>query len=682
MKIAFPLTSLQGSIDMDMAPSLKDYGAKGDGVTNDTAAVEKALLENTYVRATTGSYLVDRISIVGASKYIIGEGLVTFVQNHPMGIFDFKGGWDEIDSITGFTNTLANLVEPTEPPANSYVTQLTTTNNHIFLKNDVIKIVSNDTTVGMNSTGQNNDYRQGEYVTVGVDSGTNIVTLNQVLCNTYVNNSRLARLKPYRFVLKNLEFTIAPTLALQMNGVYSAVITARAAMNCLFEDLRFSNQYGRGIANYAYNSMFVNNTFRNLKNRPSKSNYGYGIEDGGHGTKVLNIDGSNVRHVYSANSNTVAADSNDFEYFGGTRNVTVTNGTGEGCQSAAFDTHEGADTIIFNNLIVKGNYQGANSGGNAYTARGKNIIFNNSIAIRCKTGFNINVTDGCTLNNCQALQTSGLALSINGMPTTGGIMEQKNIKIHGGIFEGGFNTGGALSQVVTVGASGYTVDAEFKDSTFIIHGSTSGSRFIDTYGAYLKIKGCTFDFSNFSGINALTGIILRDNISNYKLKDIEVTGKSSSATQLTFINGISAGLTSKIELVDMLYKHDTLSPLIVGSNITKESWRARYVFEVGNAKKTSAYILKTAVNDLDIGISNSADSTISVRLIGNNGPVTIANLPVGYQAGQLLNITNQSNGPITCALPNFTIPTPVSGVSKGVMLYFDETYWRVIFASN
>lgn len=60
--------------DANVANVQKDYGAKGDGVTDDTAAIQKAMAENRFVYIPNGTYLVSDTLEWGDDRRVILQG--------------------------------------------------------------------------------------------------------------------------------------------------------------------------------------------------------------------------------------------------------------------------------------------------------------------------------------------------------------------------------------------------------------------------------------------------------------------------------------------------------------------------------------------------------------------------------------------------------------------------------
>lgn len=61
--------------------NVKDFGATGDGVTNDTSAIQAALTASKYVRIPAGRYIVNATLIMQQSGKLIGDGSdITIIQ--------------------------------------------------------------------------------------------------------------------------------------------------------------------------------------------------------------------------------------------------------------------------------------------------------------------------------------------------------------------------------------------------------------------------------------------------------------------------------------------------------------------------------------------------------------------------------------------------------------------------
>lgn len=85
--------------------SVKDFGAVGDGVTNDTAAFAAALAASKYVRIPAGSYIITS-TLYFSNHQIIGESdtfpngvLITMTGNAP--VFEYNGAYEYGTKISG-----------------------------------------------------------------------------------------------------------------------------------------------------------------------------------------------------------------------------------------------------------------------------------------------------------------------------------------------------------------------------------------------------------------------------------------------------------------------------------------------------------------------------------------------------------------------------------------------------
>lgn len=68
--------------------SVKDYGAKGDGVTDDTKAINDAIANNSYIVFPPGKYLITAPIFIGFKKEVRGFGdHSTIITNTSIDIF-------------------------------------------------------------------------------------------------------------------------------------------------------------------------------------------------------------------------------------------------------------------------------------------------------------------------------------------------------------------------------------------------------------------------------------------------------------------------------------------------------------------------------------------------------------------------------------------------------------------
>jgi len=73
-------------------PSVKDYGAKGDGVTDDTVAIQTAVTANRNIYFPPGSYKITTTITVPAGTNVFGCGVSSAIQAYGCNGFTITGG--------------------------------------------------------------------------------------------------------------------------------------------------------------------------------------------------------------------------------------------------------------------------------------------------------------------------------------------------------------------------------------------------------------------------------------------------------------------------------------------------------------------------------------------------------------------------------------------------------------
>jgi hypothetical protein len=665
-------TPAGGGGSSPFASTVADYGADPSGVASSTTAFQNAINAGDVIMPA-GTYKVGQVTFAGASRRIVALGPVTIIQTNATGVFDLRGGWDALGTVSSYTTVDANLVTPGESAPSSTdvrTTQLTMSSAVTVAVADVLKVVADDQIPLTDDV----TARVGEYVLAGkASSASTTVTLAQILVETYTTSKRLARLWDVRFRIEG-PITFDTDSAIRNTSGWAAVLKLRAAQNCYVGGgVEFRNSLGRAIQNSSYATLVEGVKFRNLANRPSLAQYGYGVADAGSNLRMTGCYAENIRHMYTTAGESASAGGSFYEDFGGGFYAHVADCSGRNCQSQPFDTHADAYGALFENCSAQGNFSGATSGGYGLSLRGRN---NTAIGCRVSDSWRgINVTGEDTLiQNCVVRNCHYTALEMAGDNSGSGTYTPiKKLRVVGGEY----STSNQSMQTVLLGAaSGFAINVEMENVRFTkFDAAGNGPRQIELRdNVTLVFKDLTFDYGRYTSAHAVFGILVNGTSNSITGDGIRFLAESAPITGATVI-GYNAGATgasaTPVYASDIEYRHSSVDPTLVDLGFTTkaQSWR---IFRGSNRDKSCDTSL-VAANSAVLPIGDVLDPVVNVLLTGTGGATAPAAIPTTANVpGQVLNVYNNSNGTVTIS------GRPAIATGAAARYAFMKGTWRTL----
>jgi hypothetical protein len=310
---------------LEQTVSFKDFGAVGDGIADDTAAIQAAITALSAGGTVDGQGLTYRVD-----STITGVASNTVIQNST---FDFSqqtdiGGIDRGFNITGSIATGVALT------ANTAVLSSTVTvgNTGTFAVDDLVFLSSNSVWDALQSV------VYGQYGRVkSINSGTQLSLYEPVqLAFNIANNAVIAKVTPVKnVVFSNCRFIGANNLTQAQNALY-----IQYGENCRVESCRF--EY------FDYTALGFFRCYKSIADKVSVfaarnagNAYGVAIWGGCYACSVVNGFGEDTRHYVTVGDND------------GINMHTLV----DGCQvmsskDAGLDTHAAAMFTTFSNNMI------------------------------------------------------------------------------------------------------------------------------------------------------------------------------------------------------------------------------------------------------------------------------------------------------------------------------------------
>mgnify|MGYP001280348419 CR=1 FL=1 len=370
--------------------SVKDFGAVGDGVADDTTAIQDAISSGAkHLTFLPGTYKLNGTINITSELSVSAKG-AKFVQTSNSTMFNFNvtSSANVYSLSSSYTIGSDSLVLGSAPST--------------LKAGDAIKITSKAVDRCQRDNGSTSSlYRVGEWAIVKSVSGSTItltmplkevkgVSPTSVSGEESIVNSYDTTYEPKVIVLPRTSMSwVGGELAFEEGHDSTPwskpVFKCSGYTNPKFSEIVITRGYQHGIGlTGTVHAIIKDCSISNLTNNTSQSQYGYGVATAG--TFKTLVDGctfANTRHGFTTTSRSYEWDSNTTtsEYLGGGRDQSgmVVNCYGDGGYggSAPFDTHMCAQDTTFNNCVV----DGAESG---FHIRGRNVTVSN-----CKT-FNVN----------------------------------------------------------------------------------------------------------------------------------------------------------------------------------------------------------------------------------------------------------------------------------------------------
>ena len=378
--------------------SVKDFGAVGDGVTDDTAAIQAAfasLSDKGSIVINPGIYkLTDSISVSSKEIHVDARG-AKFIVTANIEPFTFSNSED-----AELVNIASNYIKGSTAISVSALSAS-------YPRGYPVKVISNAVDPANRNIGAESSlYRVGEWAFL--DTGSTTTTLNLVsplrfttgvdptstagdeaYIDSYTTSAGARLLVPVRRSMSWIGGTFEFEDGHDGDGWSKPVILITGYVNPIISDFVVLRGYQNGISlKGCVGAKISNCSITALTSNPASSQFGYGISEGGtFGTKINNCTFYHTRHGYTTTASRYATNSTNKASLissGRTQSSVLSNCVGVGTASgvATFDTHHDAESVIFSGCIAEGGNVG-------FALRGRDLQVSDCKIVNVNQGISV-----------------------------------------------------------------------------------------------------------------------------------------------------------------------------------------------------------------------------------------------------------------------------------------------------
>lgn len=390
----------------DIAINVKDFGAKGDGITDDTPFIKKSIdyaISNNIlnIKFPLGRYYIRELNITSSINFIFENSTLIRPLDTYSFLFDYHSDVKYNISQIGVS----------EDGVKQKISINDTSN---FKRGDIIKIYSDDLIPNVRYNSKNGEFK------VVYDVKDGYLLLSGLLRNSYTTNPGIVKLSDKTVNIKGI------TISAINNNMGESTLPAIQIVGGKYHNLNsikvidVSDTAIKMVGCYGYNADISSKYQANGETyNEDILKIGYGLIDIAGNSYRIKFNSNNCRHPFDTNQATTLADTYA-EAHGVSENGSIVDSHSMGGSYAGISIHEDSYNINFNNInIIDSVRYGA-------VLRGESSIIQNCF-IDCHDGITAGnytgTTDKKTTNignhivRSTKIKAKDVAISLNGLGT-------------------------------------------------------------------------------------------------------------------------------------------------------------------------------------------------------------------------------------------------------------------------